>query len=419
MNFQSVKGMKDILPEEVMVWQVLEAKTRRFLEAYGFRELRTPALEATELFSRSIGEASDIVHKEMYTFEDRGGRSLTLRPEMTASVVRAALEHNLLQQSETLCLYYMGPMYRAERPQAGRKREFHQVGVEILNTSSSSDDAELIILIKKYLERIGLSRFILHLNNLGSQDDRAVYAKHLSEFFGSRTAQLCPDCQYRLSKNVLRIFDCKTKECQPLIAEAPVMKLSKKAEEEFERIQSSLREAKVSYQLETKLVRGLDYYTGCVFEVTAEGLGAQDALLAGGRYDSLIRALGGPEMGACGFALGVERLFTALEANGTSLAEEALRRTVYVAAVAGGETACMFYREIGCFLEASDRRAVFSFSGKNIGAHLGRASRMKVGYVLIVGDDEYGAGEVTVKNMSNGTQKRLKLQELPKAFEEI
>ena len=418
MKYQSVKGMKDILPGEVEAWQVLECKTRQFLEGFGFREIRTPILESTDLFSRSIGEASDIVHKEMYTFEDRAGRSLTMRPEMTAAVVRAVLEHHLLKTDEPLYLYYFGSMYRAERPQAGRKREFFQVGVETINTHSAVNDAELVIMAKEYLQSFGLTNFSVRINSLGSPEDRSNYAAQLVDFFSSKRDRLCPDCQYRLSKNVLRIFDCKVESCKPMIGEAPEMTLSKTARGNFETIKKLLKEGNVPFQVESKLVRGLDYYTGCVFEVTAGGLGAQDALLAGGRYDTLIDSLGGPHVGASGFALGVERLLMALEANQIFLAEQVSKDTVYVAGVAGEiESSCSFYREIAKGLAAARKRSIFSHSGKNIGNHLKQANKLKAGFAILVGEDEYKAGEVTLKNMSTGIQKRVKPAELPKAFE--
>ncbi len=416
MRYQSLKGMEDILPGQIEAWQVLESKTRDFFEAYGFREIRTPILESAELFSRSIGEASDIVHKEMYEFEDRGGRRITLRPEMTASVVRAAIEHNLIRQNEPTYLYYTGSMYRAERPQAGRKREFHQIGAETLNTHSAVNDAELMIMAARFLEMLGLSKFKMKINNLGTAEDRSQYQKKLLEYFNSKKEKICDDCKFRLTKNVLRIFDCKVAECQPAIKAAPAMELSKSAKEDFEKIQSLLKFAKVPFQAEPKLVRGLDYYTGCVFEVTAEGLGAQDAVLAGGRYDGLIESLGGPKVGASGFAIGVERMLTALEASGAQLAQTLVNDTVYVAAIAHGESSCEFYRTIADYLFRAKKRAHFSFKDSGVGQHLKQANKAQAGFAIIVGEDEFKAGELTLKNMTDGSQKKIKPSELAKAF---
>lgn len=416
MKFQSVKGMHDTLPGDIEAWQIFELKSRSFLEAYGFREIRTPILESTELFSRSIGEASDIVHKEMYTFQDRGGRSLTLRPEMTASVVRSVLEHNLLKENEPLYLYYMGPMYRAERPQAGRTRQFHQLGVETLNTHSAVNDAELLIMTHSFLQSFGLKDFSVRLNNLGSVTDRKKFTERLAVYFKSHEKDLCPDCQYRLQKNVLRVLDCKVESCQKLIQGAPSIELSREAGGQFDQIQKFLRDAKVPFQIEPRLVRGLDYYTGCVFEVTCKGLGAQDALLAGGRYDGLIQSLGGPVTGASGFAMGIERFFMALEANQISLAKEALAKTVYIAGLIKTEAVCEFYRKIANHLAGAGVRAKYSFAEKSLGSHLKQANKLGVGFVVIVGEDEWKAGEVSLKNMETGEQKKYSIEQLRNAF---
>ena len=366
MKYQSVKGMDDLYSPEVENWQALEARSRIFFEAHGFREIRTPVLETTELFTRSIGEASEIVHKEMYTFEDRGGRNLALRPEATAAAVRAVLEHDLIREDEPLYVYYIGAMFRAERPQAGRRRQFHQIGVETLNTRSPANDAELVIMAKNYFEWLGLKRFKVKVNHLGSADDQRRLTRTLTQYFKPLVQNLCKDCQYRFDRNVLRIFDCKVTSCQPLIEKAPKQELSGSARSDFDTILSILGEAQVPLEVEHRLVRGLDYYSGCVFEVTAEGLGAQDAVLAGGRYDSLIQDLGGPNRGAAGFSIGVERLLTALKAAGTCLADLSWGDTVYVAALKHGEESCRFYRSIALGLVQAGKRAHFSFSLSDI-----------------------------------------------------
>lgn len=416
MKFQSVKGMDDLFSPEIEKWQVLEDKIRDFLEAHGFREIRTPLLESTELFQRSIGEASDIVHKEMYTFQDRAGRSLTLRPEMTACVVRAVIEHNLIKEHEPLFLYYFGPMFRAERPQAGRKRQFHQIGIETLNTHSAVNDAELMILAHHLLEWLGLKNYKFKLNHLGTAEDKSRYGKELVHYFRSVQSKLCSDCQFRLEHNVLRIFDCKVESCQSLISQAPKQKLSGSAKNDFDKIVTMLKEAKVPFVSESKLVRGLDYYTGIIFEVTAEALGSQDALLAGGRYDSLIHDLGGPAKGASGLSIGVERLLTVLEAQKVDLSESVAKNTVYVAALVEGEDTCSFYRSIARALVDAKKRAHFSFLKGSISSHLSRANKMKVGYVLIVGEEEWKSGEVSLKRMDSGEQKKMKPEALVQAL---
>jgi histidyl-tRNA synthetase len=416
MKFQSVKGMDDLFSCEVEKWQQLEARSRDFFEAHGFREIRTPIVESMELFARSIGEASDIVHKEMYAFQDRGGRNLALRPEMTAAVVRSALEHSLIKSNEPLFVYYMGPMFRAERPQAGRRRQFHQIGVETLNTVSAQNDAELIILVKNYLDYFGLKDYTIKLNHLGSADDRARFQQALFKYFEGVQSNLCEDCRYRLTKNVLRIFDCKVESCQFHIQGAPKPVLSPDARTNLEEICSLLKEANVDFELTSRLVRGLDYYTGSVFEVTAKGLGAQDAVLAGGRYDSLIQDLGGPKTGASGFSIGVERFLLALEAGGVSLIDSVLKNTVYVAGLVQAKESCAFYRQIASALLEAGKRAHFSFSKSGLGAHLKHANQMRAGYALIVGEDEWKVNEVSLKNMASGVQARFKIDALAEGF---
>lgn len=416
MKYQSVKGMDDLYFPEIDSWQALEQKARIFFEAHGFREIRTPILEATDLFTRSIGEASDIVHKEMYTFEDRGSRSLTLRPEMTAGVVRAVLEHHLLKDSEPLFVYYMGPMFRAERPQAGRKRQFHQIGVETLNTHSPVNDAEMIIMMHGFLEWLGLKDYSVKLNHLGGEEDRKQFAGDLRKYFESVESKLCEDCRFRLSRNVMRIFDCKVESCQPLIAKAPKLCLSQKAQADFEKVCSLLRHAGTPVEIEPKLVRGLDYYTGLVFEVTQKGLGAQNAVLAGGRYDSLIHDLGGPASGASGFSIGVERLLAALVTSGVRLEDAFSEDTVYVAALVHGEEHCLFYRTIARSLAESKKRAHFSFAQGSLSSHLSRANKLKARYALIIGEDEWRSGEVSVKRMDTGVQKKMKPESLSQWF---
>lgn len=407
MKFQSLKGMDDLFSTEIEKWQALENCSREFLEAYGCREIRTPILEQTELFARSIGEASDIVHKEMYAFEDRGGRNIALRPEMTASVVRSVLEHHLIKENEPLNLYYIGPMFRAERPQAGRKRQFHQIGVEVLNAKSVWSDAELLILVRDYLKALGLSKFELKINHLGTEHDRKEFSRSLKEYFAKVASGLCPDCVYRMEKNVLRIFDCKVPSCQKFIQDAPKPQRTGQAAEDFNQIQNYLKVAGVEYICEPRLVRGLDYYTGLVFEVTASGLGAQDAILAGGRYDRLSEDLGGPAMGACGFSVGEERLIQALEAAGVHLGEKAIQSSVYVAVLVEPEKSLSVLSGVRKSLVESKRKAHFSFQKGSLGNHLKRASKMNAAHTIILGEDELGSGEISVKDMKTGEQKRL------------
>ncbi|MDD5226821.1 MAG: histidine--tRNA ligase, partial [Candidatus Omnitrophica bacterium] len=299
-KYQSFPGMEDILPGEIEKWQWIEEKARIFFEAHGFKEIRTPILEPTELFVRSIGQASDIVHKEMFSFKDRGERDMTMRPEMTASVARAVIEKGLLKTSKSLRLYYTGPMFRAERPQAGRKRQFHQIGAEIINEDAISD-FEIITLLYSFLQYAGLKNIQLNLNDLGEEEDRAKVRKSLAEYFSKEKTRLCKDCQWRLEKNVLRVFDCKVHDCQPVINKAPwedFFPLS----DGFKTIGAKLEANGIPYHVNRRLVRGLDYYNGVVFEITAEGLGAQNAVAGGGRYNNLYQELGGSATPCTGFS---------------------------------------------------------------------------------------------------------------------
>lgn len=403
MKFQAVKGMSDVLPGEVEAWQELESRSRACFEAQGFREIRTPLLEATDLFARSIGEATDIVHKEMYTFEDRGSRSLTLRPEMTASVVRAAVEHALLVENRVLRLYYGGAMFRAERPQAGRRRQFSQWGVEVLNAPAGPADLEVVALLDRYLRSLGLARFEIHVNSLGEPATRAAYQGELADYFRARKDGLCEDCLYRLERNVLRILDCKNAACQPVVSKAPLLELKGRERDGWEALCAALRQEGVSFALDPRLVRGLDYYTGCVFEARAEGLGSQNAIGAGGRYDGLVKSLGGPDVGACGFAVGVERILEALQHEGARLAEA---RGVYFALLDGGRAVRDFARErLAVPLAQAGFHPAFDWQETSLTKHLKRASKAGYRHMVILGATELEGAKPLLKDLGSGEQK--------------
>lgn len=312
-KFQVPRGTRDILPGESERWEWLEARTRDILGRYGYREVRTPIFEATELFVRSVGEATDIVRKELYTFEDRKGRSLALRPEGTAPLVRAYLEHSLGHGDPVTRLAYIGPMFRYERPQAGRYRQFWQIGAELLGPSGPAADAEMIDLFVSILRSVGLSRVTVILNSLGDSTCRPVYRERIREYFAGRGDRLCGDCRERLQTNPLRILDCKVPSCQQEIAGVPsvIDSLCDACREHFDGVRAALDTLGIANETVPRLVRGLDYYTRTVFEVQAAGLGAQDAVGGGGRYDQLVRELGGPPTPAIGFSIGMERLLIA------------------------------------------------------------------------------------------------------------
>lgn len=312
-KFQAPKGTHDILPDESARWDRLERRTREIADRYGYSEVRTPIFEATDLFVRSVGEATDIVRKELYTFEDKKGRSLTLRPEGTAPLVRAYLEHSLGHADPVTRLYYIGPMFRYERPQAGRFRQFWQIGAELLGSGGPPADAEMIDLFVSILGAVGLGNVKVLVNSLGDATCRPVYRERIREYFLSRKDELCGDCRERLETNPLRILDCKVPSCQPAIAGAPSVldSLCDPCREHFDAVRRALDDLGIAHETAPRLVRGLDYYTRTVFEVHAAGLGAQNAVGGGGRYDQLVRDFGGPATPAIGFSIGMERLLLA------------------------------------------------------------------------------------------------------------
>ncbi len=319
-KLQAIRGMRDILPEESVRWQCVERIITQVLDRYGYQEIRLPILEKTELFARSIGEQTDIVTKEMYSFEDRNGDSLTLRPEGTASCVRAGLEHGLFH-NQTQKLWYMGPMFRHERPQKGRQRQFHQIGVEAFGFDGPDIDAELIILSARLWRELGIKDITLQLNSLGTLQARSEYREILIDYFLKHEEQLDEDSQHRLQTNPLRILDSKNPELQGLINAAPIMKdhLDTESEEHFDQLQQFLNEAEIEYEINPRLVRGLDYYGQTVFEWVTDQLGAQGTICAGGRFNGLIEHFGGKPVPAFGFALGMERLMALIEANGNDI----------------------------------------------------------------------------------------------------
>ena len=408
-KYQALKGMRDILPGEVERWQDLEAKARYFFEARGFEEIRTPLLEPTELFSRSVGEASDIVQKQMYTFDDRGGRTVTLRPEMTASVVRASIENGILRSSKTLRLYYLGAMFRAERPQRGRQRQFHQLGAEILNAKVIEADVEIIDLTHGLLKFFGVSHFRLNHNYLGSESDRETYAHALRNYFLKAKSQLCEDCHYRIEKNVLRVLDCKVPSCQAVIQSAPTLKLSAESNREYTEIMKKIEEKEIPTYREPRLVRGLDYYTGLVFEVVAEGeLGSQDAVAAGGRYDGLISSLGGSEIGATGFAAGIERVL--LAKDDSQIPDS---NVVYVATLDSSGKTQKYFENILNVLRKIGRKVKREMGVQTLADHLKKANKMGIRCLLIIGEDEVRDRSVTVKDLQSKSQERVSLNDLP------
>jgi histidyl-tRNA synthetase len=411
MKIGSVRGMRDILPDETPLWQRLEAEIRETFALYGYQEIRTPLVEEAALFARGVGEATDVVHKEMYVFQDKKGLPLALRPEATASVVRAYIQHGLYAKGDLAKLYYFGPMFRYEKPQKGRSRQFHQYGVEALGSLDPALDAEVIDLARHLMERLGLPRkgIFLRLNSIGCGEDRARYREALRVHFLPRREELCPDCQRRLEENPMRILDCKRQGCQPAIREAPrsVDFLCSDCRAHFEEVKGHLNRLDLPYELDHTLVRGLDYYTRTVFELCSRDLGAQDALLGGGRYDDLAEMLGGPSTPGVGFAGGMERLVLLLQDRLEESPSEKL--DVYVIPI-GGE---LEVKHTAAWALMQLRRAGLAADMEFLGRSLRKATQVaarKARYALFLGPDEVKSGSAKLKFLSTGEERTLELE---------
>ena len=402
---KTLRGMKDILPEEASLWQHVEEAAKEIFATFGYREIRTPALEETILFTKSIGEGTDIVQKEMYTFKDKGGRKISLRPEGTAPIVRSYIEHSLDKIESLTKVFYVGPMFRSERPQAGRQRQFHQIGAEAIGSFSPYVDAELIYLMKTYLDKIGLSGYTIKINALGCTKDKAKIKKELTTFLRGKANLLCKDCKIRYKKNILRIFDCKEQTCRTLLRTAPKMidNICEDCGGHFESVKSALESLGVKYVVDPYIVRGLDYYTKTAFEITHPNLGSQDAIGAGGRYDNLIRDTGGPKIGACGFALGQDRLIMALGED----KKIALSLDVYIACL--GEAPYKEGFKLCNNLRHNKISAEIDYQKKSLKAQMRQANKKNARYVAILGEDELQKGSIALRNMSNGEQREVKI----------
>ncbi len=405
------KGTEDRLPAETGKWLQVEKVLRDISERFNYREIRTPIFEHTELFTRTVGETTDIVEKEMYTFKDRAGRSLTLRPEGTAPVGRAYIENGLHSGPQPVKVYYIGPMFRYEKPQAGRYREFVQYGAELLGSSSPLCDAEVIFLAIEICNTLGLTETTLHLNSIGCPGCREGYRKALTEYLGAREADLCDDCRRRLGRNPLRVLDCKNETCRAILAGAPSMfdYLCAGCKEHFETLGKLLTGMGMTYRIDPSLVRGLDYYTRTVFEVKWPPLGAQDAILGGGRYDGLVEALGGPSVPGVGFAIGLERLLMAVE-KGKNPPQGWERLDCFVCYV-DDALACGAL-EIANRLRAAGVRADFDQLGRSLKAQMKQASRYEARYAVLLGPEEAARGVATVRSMDEGWQREVRLERM-------
>lgn len=407
---KGIKGVKDLLPEETPRWRLIEETARRWAGRYGFHEIRIPIFEVTTLFARSIGASTDIVEKEMYTFPDRDGTSLTLRPEGTAGTVRAYIEHNRAAIPVPQKYFYFGPMFRHERPQAGRLRQFHQFGVESIGMADPRADIEVIALLWRILSDLNLPSLTLEINNLGYTADRDTYRPHLVSYLKQQESGLCANCRHRIDANPLRVLDCKVPECRAITETAPRLgdSLSEAARSYFTQVLTGLDTIKIPYSLNHRLVRGLDYYNLTTFEVTATNLGAQNAVGAGGRYDQLVETLGGPPTPAVGFAIGLERMSMLLPESTTGRAPEDL--AIYVAGfgehgTVAGLTALEELRLTGL-------RAVSDFRSTTLKAHLRQADRLASHFTLIIGDDEVVKGSAVLRDMKTKVQHDVNLSTL-------
>ena len=401
MKYNALKGVHDIFPPDVYTWQKVESVAKDVFAGYGFLELRAPIIESTDIFIRSIGEATDIVEKEMYTFNDKAGRTITLRPEGTAPVVRAYVEHHLYNLPAPQKFFYAGPMFRYERPQSGRFRQFYQIGAEAFGIAEPKIDAEILSMLKLLFERLGLKDLAFEINSIGCETCRPDHKKALLDFFSGRLDAFCPDCRRRYDQNPLRILDCKVDACIKLREGAPHVTnfLCTGCSEHFDALRSYAKLLSIPYTINPEMVRGLDYYTRTTFEITCRHLGAQKALAAGGRYDRLVEDFGGPPTPAIGFAIGLERITSLLK---ESTGQEIPSPAVFIAVLgesAGGEGLVIADR-----LRMKGLWAELGYAGNSLKSQLRRADRLSAQYVFIIGDDEIRNGKVQWKRLADGSQ---------------
>ncbi|MBI5816444.1 MAG: histidine--tRNA ligase [Nitrospinae bacterium] len=417
---QGVKGVKDITPEKIGLWRNVEAVAIDIFELYNFKEMRAPIFERTEVFKRSIGETTDIVEKEMYTFTDRGGESLTLRPEGTASIVRAFVEHKMYDPPGVTKLYYMGPMFRAERPQAGRFRQFHQVGAEVFGSADPAVDAELIVMLMDFFSELNVTDLKVNLNSLGCSECRPSYRNALYTYLKERSSGLCENCQGRIERNPLRALDCKSEKCKAVTAEAPTIDKYRcqPCQDHLEGVRRPLIDLETQVTIDPKLVRGLDYYSRTAFEVTSGKLGAQNAVAGGGRYDNLVEQFGGPKTPAIGFAVGLERLISIIEAQGSEVESAMFENRPDIFMIPMTSEAAVKVFELAHRFRAMGYGVDRAFDGGNMKSLMRRADRSGARVAVIIGEDELKSGSATIKNLSSGEQRTASFVDLGEALDE-
>lgn len=407
------KGTKDILPNQVHKWHYVENMFREACARYAYKEIRTPVFEHTELFSRGVGDTTDIVEKQMYTFEDYGKRSITLKPEGTSPVVRAFVEHKLYADVQPSKLYYIIPCFRYEKPQSGRLREFHQMGLEVFGTDNMMADAEVIGFASDFLDSLGVHDLELLINSIGCPKCRETYRTALKEFLKDKYDDLCDTCKSRYDRNPMRILDCKSPVCQELVKGAPYMldHLCEECKDAFDDLKKNLDAMEINYMVDPGIVRGLDYYTKTAFEFVSNQIGAQGTVCGGGRYDHLIEQIGGPPIPGVGFGLGIERLLLVLEAAGSPIPEPE-NPDVFIAVM--GERAKMFGLKLMRDLRKQGIKAEMDSLGRNIKGQFKYSDRLNSKYTIVIGDNELDQNMVTIKNMETSTQKQVPLQDILK-----
>ena len=415
-SIQAVRGMNDILPDQVGWWQKVENAAREVLENFGYREIRTPVLEKLELFARSIGASTDIVEKEMYAFQDRNGDWLALRPEATASIVRSYVQHGLQSDSAVRKLYEIGPMFRHERPQKGRYRQFHQIDAEVFGSDSPMIDAEMMHMLSLFFERVGISGVVLNINTLGCPECRKTYSEILKDFLTAKAEQLCQDCLRRRQTNPLRVFDCKVEKCQALLESAPMLidHIDEECRAHFDAVQKYLEKLGTRYEVNPRIVRGLDYYMRTTFEVITGRLGSQNAIGGGGRYNGLVRDLGGPDVPAIGFAIGMERLIMLLQQDQS---EEARPPRFFIAGLGEQPRAAAFL--LVQQLRGFGLEAEMDYEGRSLKSQMRRADKSGARYVIILGEDEMMRREIQLRDMLIKTQRVLPLDGIVDALKQL
>lgn len=406
-SVSAIKGTKDILPREARAWQSAEIIAKNVFELYGYREIRAPVFEATELFEKGTGQTSDIVIKEMYTFTDKGGRSITLRPEYTPSVVRAIIEHRLYLQPEPLRFYYIGPMFRYDKPQKGRYRQFHQIDIEVFGESDPAVDAEIVEMADYLIKELRVSDTETLVNSVGCRKCRPAYTRELRSAAQAVSASLCADCQRKVVTNPLRIFDCKVETCRDLARRLPEITayLCPECDAHFRGFRAYLDLYAIPYRIEPRLVRGIDYYTKTTFEITTAKLGAQNAVLGGGRYDDMMRDFGGPDICGIGFAAGMERLLS------VARLEKKPESFVFIAYL--GSKAQKTALKLARDLRHQAVECLLEFKERGLKSQLGRASKLQASWSLIIGEEEIKKGRFLLKNMKTGTQREVSPEDIP------